>query len=439
MSVVPKKIVLRLKSSAFLRNMLIVMSGTVIAQVIGFLVTPIISRMFSPADFGILGSFNAIVIIISAGITLDYSQAIMLPKEKNDALHLLLLSLIATFSISLLCVLACLVAPDRLMGFMKATNARVLPLFVFATLVTGFNVAVQGWCVRIKAFRHTAASQVIRSLSSNGMQIGAGLARTGPFGLIVSGVLADLFASLNLLRALLADLRTFDHVISLERMKQLAKKYRDFPLYSASQDVINAASNGLPVLILTHFFGVGVAGAYVFGIRLLIKPTGLITRALRQVLFQRASERQHEGGRLLPLYVKTTVALFALGLLPTVVLILWSPSIFAFVFGAQWYTAGEYARSLIVWVLFAFCNVPAVLFARLVRIQRTVFVYNVALLAARMAVLVIGGLALTAFQTITALSLVGGVMNLILILLVGYSVMKKEGSLTFESLRDAWR
>jgi len=66
-------------------------------------------------------------------------------------------------------------------------------------------------------------------------------------------------------------------------------------------------------------------------------------------------------------------------------------------------------------------------------------VYNVALLAARMAVLVIGGLALTAFQTITALSLVGGVMNLILILLVGYSVMKKEGSLTFESLRDAWR
>jgi len=68
--------------------MLIVMSGTALAQIIGFALTPIISRLFTPADFGIFGSFSAIVGVVLAGITLDYSQAIMLPKEKNDALDL---------------------------------------------------------------------------------------------------------------------------------------------------------------------------------------------------------------------------------------------------------------------------------------------------------------------------------------------------------------
>ena len=199
---------------------------------------------------------------------------------------------------------------------------------------------------------------------------------------------------------------------------------------------MNALSSGLPVLLLAHFYGLVVAGAYAFGVRILEAPMGFVLSALRQVLFQKAGETQHRGGKLAPLYVKITSGLFALAIFPSLVLILWAPEIFTWIFGARWHEAGEFARLLVLWLLFAFCNLPAMLFARLIRIQRTVFLYDLILLAARALALVFGGLNLNAFQTVLLFSLVGAVMNATLIILVGHAVMKREGSVNGKRIRD---
>jgi len=160
-----------------------------------------------------------------------------------------------------------------------------------------------------------------------------------------------------------------------------------------------------------------------------------VLRSLRQVLFQKAGETLHEGGRLAPLYFKITGGLFAIALVPTVMLMLCAPQIFAWVFGARWLAAGEFTRSLMPWLLFAFCNLPAVLFARLIRIQRAVFCYDLVLLGARSLALVLGGQHLTAAQTVLLFSIVGAVMNAVLILLVGFAVMKREGQVSLERFR----
>ena len=95
----------RLKKSHFIRNVLVVMSGTAMAQAIGFALTPIISRLYSPLDFGVFGSFNAVLTVIVAGVTLDYTQAIMLPKQKEDAINLFMLSCVSIAIVSC-CLLA---------------------------------------------------------------------------------------------------------------------------------------------------------------------------------------------------------------------------------------------------------------------------------------------------------------------------------------------
>jgi len=425
------------KNSIFLKNVFIVISGSAISQVIGFILLPLISRLFTPADFGVFGSFNAVLNVVAAGVTLDYSQAIMLPKEKNDAMHLFFLSCLATLIITFLCLLASLVAPQSFMNLMQVQSAWILPLFVVAVTITGLNVSLQSWCVRAKAFKHTSASQVIRSISSNSMQVGFGFLKAGAVGLIISSVLADLIASINLLKVFLLDFNISTKTINKHKLKQLAKEYRYFPIYSASQNVINALSSGLPVLLLTHFFGIAIAGAYAFGVRLLAIPMSLITRAMRQVLFQKASETQHQGGSLIALYVKATIGLFSLGLLPTLILVVWAPEIFSFIFGAQWHNAGVYSRWLILWLLFVFCNIPAILYARLIRIQRIVFFYDMVLLAIRALVLVIGGYYFTAYQSIAFFSIIGALMNFSLIIMVGYYVMKEEVNVTWTNLYDA--
>lgn len=416
----------RLKKSVFIRNLLVVMTGTAAAQILGFGLTPVISRLFSPSDFGILGSFNSIVTIVGAGATLQYSQAIMLPKVKEDASNLLLISCICTFAVVLLCLLIFVLAPSFVAGLMKTKATWALALLIVAVLVSGLNESCQAWCVRVKAFKRTSASQVIRSLSSNGMQIGSGYLNTGAPGLVVSSIFADVVATTSLARVAFRDLRLVRGCINWKEVRRLAVEYRDFPIYSASTNVISSLSLGLPVLLLTHFYGIAVAGAYAFGSKILTTPMSFVLTALRQVLFQKAAETNNNGDRLMPLYLKITLGLFSLAILPAAIIFLWAPPLFAWVFGARWYTAGEFASSLTLWMVFMFCNVPAVLFARIIRIQRKMAVYDLTLLSLRATVLILGGIYLTAVKTIMAVSILGAVMNIAFIVIVGLILHRKE-------------
>jgi lipopolysaccharide exporter len=416
----------RLKASAFVTNILVVITGTAAAQLAGFAMSPVISRLFSPEEFGVFGSFVAVTGVIGAGVTLEYTQAIMLPKEQGDAINLFLVSCLATAVIAVLSLAACLMAPGVLVQLTHVPAGWRLTMLALAVFVTGLNQASQAWAVRVKAFRHTSASQVIRSLSASGTQVTLGYSSGGAYVLILASVLGNVLASLNLGRVVLRDLGTLRHEIRWNRMGRLALEYRDFPIYSASANVLNALSQGLPVLLLTHYYGIAVAGAYAFGVRILQTPANLVLVALRQVLFQRACEADHRGARLLPLYMKTTLGLFALTLLPSVIIIGWAPQIFVWLFGPQWQTAGNFARPLMVWVMFMFCNVPSVLFGRILRMQRLLFLFDVLLLAGRTIALVVGGMYLSSLSTVILFSWLGASMNVVFILLVGGALWKRE-------------
>ena len=432
-------ILARLMKSSFIKNVLVVMTGSAGAQAIGFAMSPIISRLYSPADFGVFGSFSAILSVTTSAVTLNYAQAMMLPKKKEDAINLFVLSCASSVLIAACCLVVCLLAPNFIYSLVETQNVWLLPLLVVATLSGGLGESLATWCVRVKAFKDTSASQVIRSLSSNGSQVGLGFLRGGPLALICCTILGDMLANLNLARVVFRDLgEVLRGEICWERIRKLAKDYKDFPLYSGPKDVMSALSNGLPVLLLAHFYGIAVAGAYAFGARILQTPMGFITGSLRQVLFQKASETYSHGGRLFPLYVKTTLGLFALIVFPLLVVFMWAPQIFTWIFGSQWYTAGEFARWLMLWLMFVFCNLPSVLFARIIRIQGMLLFFEMVLLAARTLALIIGGSYMSASYTILLFSLVGAIMNIIFIAIVGYAVMRKDGDTTWSNFKDSW-
>lgn len=408
--------------------MLVVMAGSGAAQVISMALVPVISRLFSPAEFGVSGSFGAVAGVIAAAVTLEYSQAIMLPRSKEDALGLLAVSLSSTSFVAFLTLTVCVLAPGFINGLMQTQGVFPLTLLVVSTLISGTNYSFQAWAVRAKAFKQTSTSQVIRSFSGKGATIGFGLLGAGAPGLIAGNIVGNALASINVFRVLLPDLGMLRKQATPTSMVKLAREYRDFPAYTASQGVINALSGGLPVLLLTRYFGLPVAGSYAFALNVLTFPMGFVLGALRQVLFQKASESQHQGRSLSALYVKVTATLFGMALLPTAVILAWGPQLFGWFFGAQWQTAGEFSRGLMIWMAVVFCNLPATLFGRIIRIQRFVFFYDVSLLVARTAALVLGGFFLSASQTVMAYAIVGAAMNTYLIVAVGRAVMKNEGA-----------
>ncbi len=426
----------KLRQSSFLKNLLIIMSGSALAQIIAYALSPIISRLFTPEDFGIFGSFTAVAGIVCSLITLDYSQALMLPKEKAEAINLFCLSIISTIFICLVVSFFSIVKPSIFYDLTKTQGTWPLILFILTMIITGINYSTQAWAVRSKAFKQTSASQVIRSVTSSGSRIIFGVFKVGSLGLIISNIIANLGASLNLIRVTIPDLISHKPEINIKKIKSAAKEYIDFPLYSASQNFINAISSGLPVLLLTKFYGLAAAGAYAFAESMLQAPMGLVLTALRQVLFQKACEYKNEGKGIFLLYIRTVLVLFGMALIPSLILIVWAPQIFAFIFGAKWRMAGVLARSLIIWLAIVFCNLPAVIFARIIRIQRFVFFYDLILLFARTATLVLGGMHLEVRQTVMAFAIVGGIMNTFLIYYVGREVARKEQAIDLLSLKS---
>ena len=410
-----------------MKNLSIVMSGTAIAQIIGFALTPVISRLFEPKDFGVFGSFSSVLGVAAAGVTLQYSQALMLPKNEEDAANVFAVSILSVIIISILGLLVVYVFSEWMLQLLNVSETTwllwFLPLGIF---VSGINQSFQAWCVRRKAFKKTASSQLIRSGCINILQIVTGAFGAGSGGLIASTVAGDACASNSLARQIIDDKELFKDSLRWKQILMHAKEYRDFPIYSATQNVMNALSQGLPVLLMAYFYGVTIAGAYAFGIRILKVPMNFVLTALRQVLFQKISETFNNKGELKPLFVKSTLGLFCVAFVPSMILFIWAPNIFAWLFGPEWFTAGIFAGWLVLWLVPLFSNVPSVLFARILRQQRKLFIFEIVILISRVTVLVLGGYYLSSLNTVILFSAVGFLLNIMVIIWVVRLLIRTE-------------
>jgi len=286
--------------------------------------------------------------------------------------------------------------------------------------IAGINQSVQAWAVRIKAFKHTSASQVIGSVATNGFTIGMGAVHFGMLSLIIGSFFGSLFTTMNLLRVCVRDIKESIHSFNLTSITKKAIEYRDFPFFSAPQHLMNALSEGLPVLLFSHFYGINVGGTYAFCVRILQAPMAFVLNPLRQVLFQKASETYNRGENLFSMFGKVTLGLMSAVLIPGLVLFFNAPRLFSWIFGNNWYDAGIFAKWLTLWLAVAFCNVPAVLFARILRQQRNLFVFESVSFTIRFSILLIGSYNFSPLFTIKMFSLAGFILNGFLIVWIGF-------------------
>jgi len=88
--------------SELTKNVLTLMTGTTIAQAIPIATSPFLTRLYTPADFGLLSLFMNLTVILSVVATGRYDLALMLPKEDKKAMNVLSLSITLTFIVSCL-------------------------------------------------------------------------------------------------------------------------------------------------------------------------------------------------------------------------------------------------------------------------------------------------------------------------------------------------
>lgn len=347
-----------LKNNEFARNVITLMTGTVLAQAVPIAIIPILTRIFTPEDFGLLALYAAFVSILGVVATGRYEIAIMLPKENEEARVLLQVSALVALCISILISIPLFLWNSEIAIFLG--NQAIAPwlyLVPVSVLLTGLYQALTYWNNRQKKFKNTAVSRVNQSLFQGMTQTGLGLAQIS--GGLVWGQFIGIFSSITYLLRKDGGYQKVTQKTKLSTIKLEMEKYQRFPKYGIVGSLCDAGAMQMPILMLTKYYSTTITGMFSLTFRVLNMPTSIISSAIGQVLFQKVVEISHNAPEKLNSYViKMFLFLFLIYLPAVPILFVWGDTIFAFVFGEEWRQAGVYSSYLVVAVAIRFAVSP---------------------------------------------------------------------------------
>lgn len=333
-----KKIQLK---SEFSKNVLTLITGTSVAQAIPIAVSPVLTRIYSPEDFGTLALYMSLVSILSVIVTGQYDLAIMLPKSNTDGFNILVLSLVLSLTVSLGLFLIFCSFNEYISSLLNNSAISVwLYLVPFSVLVLGFFNSVSYWFVRVKKFKTLSVSKLVQSSTNTGFSLSLGLLNLTNFGLIASSFFSQLIAVLILLKKI--DINLF-RKIGIKEIIFLARRYRRFPQITLPHSIFSSVSQALPIFMITKYFSSVDVGFVSLGNRIVMLPLGLISSAYYKVFFQAFAD---EKDKLNFYRLKfKEINLIFLPLFACLWFIL--PDVFIFIFGAKWEIAGEYSQIML--------------------------------------------------------------------------------------------
>ncbi len=335
------------------------MGGSAVSALIGLAGTPFLSRLYSPAEYGVFGVFIAALSIFSVIATLRYDRAIPAASDDRDAGSVLVVAIGTMLLTSALCGL--LVLSGALGSLMPATRdyARVLawalPLGMAAT---GTYDALTFWMVRRRDFPTLSFTKVTQGASSVGSQIGMGAAGVGATGLIGGQILGSMMGIARLARRIQRLDRSAFSEVSASGLLRTAKHYRRFPLLSAPAVMLDAFTGALPTLVIADRFGPAAAGVFTIVNRVLLAPIALITINVSQIYFGELAElhRARSTG-MLTLFYRRLLQVALLGAVMVGSMVLVVPLVLPTVLGPQWGAASTYFLILSPMIFAGFVSV----------------------------------------------------------------------------------
>ncbi len=338
-------------SKQSVRNIGKLLSANIIAQVIGLLVYPLLTRLYTPEDFGLMNLFTSIGGVLILVSTLDWHKAVVLPKHNEDAGAIVHLSLL---TIGVLTVVILLTIPfsqpiANLFNTPElATYYWLLPAYV--CLMGIWNV-LNYWFIRCKTYDRISGYQISQSLFSAGYKSGFGFMGYSGGGLIYSSVLSPLCSLV-----ISISLSVKKHLLPLfswnnDACRQMAATYSNFPKFSLPHSLINNIAGQLPVLLLTPFFGQRLIGFWGMALLLSFSPISMITNALYQVFYQDTTTKVNSGKSIAHVYRRFTTWSFVVIIPFFTALWFILPWLTQWLLGDEWYVTGEYIRWLLPWLL----------------------------------------------------------------------------------------
>ena len=131
-----------LPAGEFVRGAMAIAAGTGAAQLISVASSPVLTRLYSPSDYGVMSVAVSILFVLISVTCLRYEFAIPLPRDDVEAANLLGLSLLTNLAMSAAVGATLLLFGDWLLS---AFNAQVLSPYVVLFALAQFGGGVNVW------------------------------------------------------------------------------------------------------------------------------------------------------------------------------------------------------------------------------------------------------------------------------------------------------
>ena len=343
-----RRLAARVGGSRYARNVATMFTATATAQAVALVAAPLLTRLYDPSDFGIFAVYAGAIALLAVAVTGRYELAIMLPAEPSRALEIVALTIAVVVGSCILLATASPFASELLpLWLLRDGDASIVYLVPVGVAATALFQTLSYWAVYTRRFRRLGGAKVAQSAVSVAAQLAAGALGAGVEALVAAQIMGAVVGTGMLAMTVSSEERTRLSGTTLKVLRQTAWRYRRFPMFSLAADSTNILANQSPVFLLGGFFGPFSAGSFSLTQRVVGAPIGLVASSVLEVFRERSAREFRERGDCVSVFRSTLAVLSALGAVPFGLLFVFSPMLFAAVFGEEWREAGQYARMLV--------------------------------------------------------------------------------------------
>jgi lipopolysaccharide exporter len=347
------------KNRSFTHDILTVASVPVISQILGLILTPIVTRLYAPEVFGLANIIGSMVMLFAVFSTMGYHGAIILPKNDKTSSNILLVCFTSLITVSVIVIF--IVGAGKVFIASKLNAPELVnylwfvPIFVF---FHGMYQTLRYWKIRMRRFDNLATSRVSEIIVRKSYQIPAGLLGFGSFGSLIAADLAATIAkNIVLLKGVDIKISGINKKLLL-KLWSVAKRYKKFPQFSVWAEFFSRMPSAIISFIIIRFFGQEMLGYYGLSLMVLSLPSTLISGSVSEAFAPRVAMAKHDNGHT-ELLEKIYARLVIVMIFPFIILGLFGNRLFPLVFGAEWMQAGIIAQILVFRIFFEIIFSPA--------------------------------------------------------------------------------
>ena len=369
-----------------MQNFAVLFGGNALGQAIALLAYPLLTRLFTDADFGFFSLFLSLTGVLTILGTGRYEESFVVAKSEEETRSLFSFATKWLLMFSLFVFLVLLFFGNRILSVFKVEPiSRFWYLIPITLFFTGLSSLGHDLLVRMKRFRRIATASLTANASASAMKIAAGLLSLNGFGLIVSQIGSYICSGFVYLKYV----KHYFRADNWSEQKKIAVQYGDFPKYNLGRTLVNYLTSNAPFLMLTATFGESPLGLLSVAM-IIFRPVNLVGSSLFSVFYEKITSLKKEGKIIKPLLTQYwgKAALTAIPLL--IAAYFAAPWMFRIVFGDMWEKSADYFRMLLPWV-FAVIMVAPVKFLPIVfEKQKKAFFFESICFVVQVVVLAVG-------------------------------------------------